>query len=63
MSTMNWVSIIDNEISRRKIIEMDLTLSNARLHAMVNFSHSWEYWEEPNGKIIYTSPSCERMTG
>ena len=53
MSTMNWVSIIDNEISRRKIIEMDLALSNARLHAMVNFSHCWECWEEPNGKSLY----------
>lgn len=54
---------LDNETSRRKIIELDFALSNARLHAMVNFSHSWEYWEEPNGKIIYTSPSCERITG
>ncbi|MDL2284581.1 diguanylate cyclase [Oxalobacter sp. OttesenSCG-928-P03] len=54
---------LEDEISRRKVIELDFALSNARLHAMVNFSHSWEYWEEPNGQIIYTSPSCERITG
>lgn len=54
---------LEHEISLRKATELDFALSNARLQAMVNFSYSWEYWEEENGQITYTSPSCERMTG
>ncbi|MCL1886811.1 MAG: diguanylate cyclase [Betaproteobacteria bacterium] len=54
---------LEKEISHRKVVELDFALSNARFHAMVNFSQSWEYWEEPDGQIMYTSPSCERITG
>ncbi len=54
---------LHRKIAQRKIMESDVALSNAQLHAMINFSNSWEYWEDPDGKIRYTSPSCERITG
>lgn len=54
---------IDNETARRKSVELSFSLSDTRLQALIDFSNSWEYWEEPDGKISYTSPSCEHITG
>ena len=31
--------------------------------AMVKFTHDWELWLDPNGALLYSSPSCERITG
>ncbi|MGE4492808.1 MAG: diguanylate cyclase, partial [Syntrophotalea sp.] len=30
---------------------------------MVKFTHDWELWLDPNGALLYSSPSCERITG
>ena len=26
-------------------------------------TYDWEFWEEPSGRFLYCSPSCERVTG
>ncbi len=54
---------INNKIAKQKMMESNFALSNAQLQAMINFSNSLEYWEDPDGKIKYVSPSCERITG
>ncbi len=30
---------------------------------IANFTYDWEFWSAPDGKLIYSSPSCERITG
>jgi PAS domain S-box-containing protein len=30
---------------------------------VANFTYDWEYWLDSNRRILYTSPSCERITG
>ena len=30
---------------------------------VADFSLDWEEWRDPNGALIYVSPSCERLTG
>lgn len=30
---------------------------------VADFSCNWEYWLDPDGNMIYVSPSCERITG
>jgi PAS domain S-box-containing protein len=30
---------------------------------ILNFTFDWEYWENLDGSIRYSSPSCERITG
>jgi formate hydrogenlyase transcriptional activator len=30
---------------------------------ILDFTYDWEYFENPDGSIRYTSPSCERITG
>jgi len=54
---------LQSEIDRRKRVEQELGESKARFRTMADHTHSWEYWQGIDGKIIYMSPSCERITG
>lgn len=29
----------------------------------IDYSYNWEWWIGPDGKYIYVSASCERITG
>ena len=33
------------------------------IRTVADQAHSWEYWQGPDGEIIYMSPSCEQITG
>lgn len=37
--------------------------SEEKFRTLVNWTYDWELWVDPHGNIIYSSPSCERMTG
>jgi PAS domain S-box-containing protein len=37
--------------------------SEERFRTVADFTFDWEYWIAPEGKHIYVSPSCERITG
>ncbi len=42
----------------------ELALQKAeRFRIVAEFTYDWEEWRAPNGAILYTSPSCERITG
>ncbi|RJX33504.1 MAG: diguanylate cyclase [Oxalobacter sp.] len=51
------------EIERRKEVELALLDNNARFRTMADHAHSWEYWIGSDGKVLYMSPSCLRITG
>jgi PAS domain S-box-containing protein len=34
-----------------------------RYRTVADFTYDWEYWETPDKKLRYVSPSCERITG
>jgi PAS domain S-box-containing protein len=38
-------------------------LEDETLRILADFTYDWEYWITPDGKIIYCSPSSERITG
>lgn len=40
-----------------------LRLSEEKFRTMADFTTDWEYWLAPDRKLIYMSPSCERITG
>ncbi len=46
------------ERSRRKLQE-----SEERYRTVADYTYDWESWLSPSGELLYTSPSCERMTG
>jgi PAS domain S-box-containing protein len=34
-----------------------------KFRTLVDWTYDWELWKDPEGRIIYSSPSCERITG
>jgi len=41
----------------------ELRLNEERYRTVADFAYDWEYWVDPNGNYIYTSPSSERISG
>ncbi len=52
-----------HEILERKKAEEELRDAELRYRTVADFTNDWEYWETPEGKLRYVSPSCERITG
>ena len=47
----------------RKRAEEALRESEEKFQTVANFAYDWEYWVAPDGRHIYVSPSCKRITG
>jgi PAS domain S-box-containing protein len=45
------------------ISKQTLQKSETKFRLLADHTHDCEYWIDPNGKFIYLSPSCERITG
>lgn len=51
------------DIIARKQSEEAMRASEEKFRTLVDWTYDWEKWIDPQGNIIYTSPSCERITG
>lgn len=40
-----------------------LKLSETKFRMLADFASDWEFWVDPSGEYIYTSPSCEKICG
>jgi len=64
---IHWSPVrLNNEIIAVAEITRDMTEQKAaerKYRTVANFTHDWEYWEDPEGNLLYVSPSCERITG
>ena len=56
-------SDLKHEIAERKMAEISLKESELKFKTVANFTYDWEYWMDPDGKFIYISPSCKRISG
>jgi len=57
------VVVSHTNVSARKIAENELRKAEQKYRTVLDFTYDWEYWEAPDGSLIYVSPSCERITG
>ena len=55
------VSIVD--ITERKLAEEELRESELKYKVVADNTYDWEFWLSPDGRFIYNSPSCHRITG
>jgi PAS domain S-box-containing protein len=51
------------DITDRKKTEGELRRSGERFRAIADYTHDWENWIGPNGKLIWVNPAVERITG
>jgi diguanylate cyclase (GGDEF)-like protein/PAS domain S-box-containing protein len=51
------------DITKRKQVEGALRESEEKYRTVADFTYDWEYWLASDGKYIYVSPSCERISG
>ena len=58
----NFVAIKRN-VSERIRAEKELAESELKFRLLANHTYDWEYWINPEGKYIYLSPACERISG
>ena len=51
------------DIVKHKRADDALHESEEKFRTLVDWTFDWELWLDPDEKFIYTSPSCERITG
>jgi PAS domain S-box-containing protein len=51
------------DITDRKRVEDEFRQGEERFQTVADFTYDWEYWLGNDGRLIYNSPSCERITG
>jgi PAS domain S-box-containing protein len=51
------------DIAEHKQAENAIRASEEKFRTLVDWTYDWEMWLDPRGYIVYTSPSCERITG
>lgn len=51
------------DIIQHKRAEDSLHESEQKFRTLVDWTYDWEQWVDPQGEIVYISPSCERITG
>lgn len=42
---------------------VELLENEKRYRTVADFTYDWEYWIDPDGRLLYVSPSCQRVTG
>jgi two-component system cell cycle sensor histidine kinase/response regulator CckA len=57
------VVLIFRDITERKKAEQTLRDNEVKFRTVSDFTYDWEYWIDPDGHMVYVSPSCKRVTG
>lgn len=54
---------IGRDVTALKRNQDALQESEERFRTIANYTYDWEYWEDARRKMLFISPSCERITG
>ncbi len=55
--------ILVNDVTERRKADNALRENELRYRIVANNTADWEFWQAPDGKFIYSSPSCKEVTG
>lgn len=50
------------EVERQRVVEK-LQENEERFQAIADYTHDWENWHAPDGRLLWVNPSVERITG
>ncbi len=56
------LAVVGLQSGRRRVTAEKTELAE-RLRIIAEHTWDWAFWEDPDGKLIYASPSCRRITG
>lgn len=56
----NYRDHLEEMVARKK---SELAANEKRYRIVADFTYNWEFWLSPEGKVVYMSPSCERISG
>jgi sigma-B regulation protein RsbU (phosphoserine phosphatase) len=51
------------DITERKLAEDSVREAAVKYRIVADNTYNWEFWLSPEGRFIYTSPSCRRISG
>jgi PAS domain S-box-containing protein len=51
------------KVTESKRAEEALREGEEKYRTVADFTYAWEYWLAPDGKYLYVSPACERISG
>ncbi len=52
-----------HDVTRLVAVKNELRDSEQKFRTIADYTYNWEYWLGLDGRLQYTSPSCERFTG
>ena len=52
-----------SDVTERLRAEEALRQSELMFRTVADFTHDWEYWRGTDGRMVWVSPSCERVSG
>jgi len=55
--------IMGQDITEQRKLEKEINLNLEKFRTVADFTYDWEFWIGADGRMIYCSPSCERITG
>lgn len=55
--------LVASDITERMRTQERLSESELRYRTVADHTYDMECWQSPTGKLLYVSPSCERITG
>ncbi len=55
--------VLVRDITENKRAEEALKESQLKYQIVADNTYDWEFWQAPDGKYLYHSPSCKRITG
>jgi diguanylate cyclase (GGDEF)-like protein/PAS domain S-box-containing protein len=60
---VTYAIIVARDITQRIKAELALKASEERYRMVADYNYDWEVWIGPEGRMLYVSPSCHRITG